>query len=238
MSIQPLPSERRPRPRIETLADLVFGLSLSIGAIGLIASAPTTQSEINSHIYAFGFTFLVLITAWIIYTTYMSVLPGRRGEGHHLPQRGPPAARRADSVFVEQRGTRQPLVESGRGVRHRGVRVHPLRVGPHRNHADPGGLRSRHQHRREESRRARTGSTLPQREEPLGDPIAPDGGVDRPAVLGVDSLRRADPVVHLVPAAHLVLGRPIRPAAEPDVPDLMNIRVRHRSRWRARIRMA
>src|SRR3989442_11441804 len=75
MSIPPLPSERRPRPRIETLADLVFGLSLSIGAIGLIASAPTTQSEINSHILAFGFTFLVLITAWIIYTTYMSVLP-------------------------------------------------------------------------------------------------------------------------------------------------------------------
>src|SRR3989475_5701772 len=76
MSIQPLLGERRPRPRIETLADLVFGLSLSIGAIGLIASAPTTQGEINSHIYAFGFTFLVLITAWIIYTTFMSVLPG------------------------------------------------------------------------------------------------------------------------------------------------------------------
>src|SRR5437667_9625554 len=75
MSIQPLPGERRPRPRIETLADLVFGLSLSIGAIGLLASAPTTQSEINSHIYAFGFTVLVLITAWIIYTTYMSVVP-------------------------------------------------------------------------------------------------------------------------------------------------------------------
>src|SRR2546425_2393980 len=76
MSIQPLLGERRPRPRIETLADLVFGLSLSIGAIGLIASAPTTQGEINSHIYAFGFTFLVLITASIIYTTVMSVLPG------------------------------------------------------------------------------------------------------------------------------------------------------------------
>src|SRR5437899_11977501 len=75
MSFPPLPAERRPRPRIETLADLVFGLSLSIGAIGLIASSPTTQGEINSHILAFGFTFLVLITAWIIYTPYMSVLP-------------------------------------------------------------------------------------------------------------------------------------------------------------------
>ena len=76
MSIPPQLSERRPRPRIETLADLVFGLSLSIGAIGLIASSPTSLEEINSHIFAFGFTFLVLITAWIIYTTYMSVLPG------------------------------------------------------------------------------------------------------------------------------------------------------------------
>ena len=76
MSTQPSLGERRPRPRIETLADLVFGLSLSVGAIGLIASSPTTQGEINNHIFAFGFTFLVLITAWIIYTTYMSVLPG------------------------------------------------------------------------------------------------------------------------------------------------------------------
>src|SRR2546425_6925016 len=75
MSIPSLLGERRPRPRIETLADVVFGLSLSVGAIGLIASSPTTQGEINSHIFAFGFTFLVLITAWIIYTTYMSVLP-------------------------------------------------------------------------------------------------------------------------------------------------------------------
>jgi hypothetical protein len=67
--------ERRPRPRIETLADLVFGLSLSIGSIALIASSPTSTSEIATHIAAFIFTFLILITAWIIYTTYMSVLP-------------------------------------------------------------------------------------------------------------------------------------------------------------------
>lgn len=67
--------EKRPRPRIETLADLIFGLSLSIGSIALIASSPTSTSEIGSHIAAFGFTFLILITSWIIYTTYMSVLP-------------------------------------------------------------------------------------------------------------------------------------------------------------------
>jgi uncharacterized membrane protein len=67
--------QRRPRPRIEGLADLIFGLSLSIGSIALIANAPTSSGEIISHMAAFGFTFLILITAWLIYTTDMSVLP-------------------------------------------------------------------------------------------------------------------------------------------------------------------
>ena len=65
----------RPRPRIETLADLVFGLSLSIGSIALIANPPKSVGEITTHILAFAYTFFVLITAWLIYTTYMSVLP-------------------------------------------------------------------------------------------------------------------------------------------------------------------
>ena len=69
------PSERRPRPRIEALADLVFGLSLSIGSIALISTPPTSTGEIGSHIAAFAFTFFILITAWIIYTADMSVLP-------------------------------------------------------------------------------------------------------------------------------------------------------------------
>jgi hypothetical protein len=65
----------RPRPRIETLADLIFGLSLSIGSIALIANPPKSTAEITTHILAFAYTFFVLITAWMIYTTYMSVLP-------------------------------------------------------------------------------------------------------------------------------------------------------------------
>ena len=64
-----------PRPRIETLADLIFGLSLSIGSIALIANPPKSAGEITTHILAFAYTFFVLITAWLIYTTYMSVLP-------------------------------------------------------------------------------------------------------------------------------------------------------------------
>ncbi len=67
--------ERRPRPRIETLADLIFGVSLGIGSIVLIGNSPASSGEINGHIAAFMFTFLIIITAWIIYTTDMSVLP-------------------------------------------------------------------------------------------------------------------------------------------------------------------
>jgi uncharacterized membrane protein len=67
--------ERRPRPRIESLADLIFGVSLGIGSIVLVGVSPTSSSQINSHIAAFVFTFLIIITAWIVYTTDMSVLP-------------------------------------------------------------------------------------------------------------------------------------------------------------------
>ena len=69
------PSGPRPRPRIETMADLIFGLSLAIGSIALIGNSPLNADEINSHILAFFFTFLILITCWLIYTTDMSVLP-------------------------------------------------------------------------------------------------------------------------------------------------------------------
>src|SRR2546428_2560459 len=68
-------AEKRPRARIETLADLIFGLSLSVGSVAAIASSPTSPAEIGSHILAFIFTFLLLITAWLIYTNFMSVLP-------------------------------------------------------------------------------------------------------------------------------------------------------------------
>lgn len=66
----------RPRPKIETLVDLIFGLSLSIGAVALITgAAPLNTAEINRRILAFIFTASFLITAWMVYTYQMSVLP-------------------------------------------------------------------------------------------------------------------------------------------------------------------
>jgi len=64
----------RPRARIETLVDLIFGLSLSISAVALItASPPLSTSDIDGRILAFVFTASFVITAWMVYQ--MSVLP-------------------------------------------------------------------------------------------------------------------------------------------------------------------
>src|SRR6058998_3965314 len=68
---------RRPRPRLESLSDLIYGLSLSIGAISLVLTnaQSSTVSDINRNVLEFLFVFLLLITSWIIYTSDMSVRP-------------------------------------------------------------------------------------------------------------------------------------------------------------------
>jgi uncharacterized membrane protein len=70
-------SRTRPRPRLESLSDLIYGLSLSIGAISLVLSNGQSSgiSDIVRNILQFLFVFLILITSWIIYTSDMSVLP-------------------------------------------------------------------------------------------------------------------------------------------------------------------
>jgi len=65
----------RPRPRIESLSDLIFGLALSIGAIALVSSPPTTPGALYKDITIFAFNFLILISIWLRYTRIMSVLP-------------------------------------------------------------------------------------------------------------------------------------------------------------------
>jgi uncharacterized membrane protein len=65
----------KPRPRIESLSDLVFGLALSIGAIALATSPPTTEAGLYRDILTFGFNFIVLISIWLRYTRIMSALP-------------------------------------------------------------------------------------------------------------------------------------------------------------------
>jgi uncharacterized membrane protein len=67
----------RPKPRIESLSDLIFGLALSIGAITLIGNvgAIKTPADLIKDIVIFGFNFLILISVWMRYTKTMSALP-------------------------------------------------------------------------------------------------------------------------------------------------------------------
>ncbi len=65
----------RPKPRIESLSDMVFGLALSVGAITLVGSPPSTTGQLISDIAFFAFSFLILINTWMRYTRIMSVLP-------------------------------------------------------------------------------------------------------------------------------------------------------------------
>jgi uncharacterized membrane protein len=72
-------SAKRPRPRIESLSDLIFGLALSIGAFALVSSPPRSVLALYSDILTFAFNFVVLISVWIRYTRVMSVLPLETG---------------------------------------------------------------------------------------------------------------------------------------------------------------
>jgi len=64
-----------PKPRIESLSDLIFGLALSIGALSLISKPPGSPAEIRSDIVGFAVSFIILISVWLRYTSIMSVLP-------------------------------------------------------------------------------------------------------------------------------------------------------------------
>src|SRR5712692_5081267 len=59
---------------------MIFGLALSIGALALIGKPLTgspemQQAQVTGDVVAFGFSFLILITVWLRYTSVMSVLP-------------------------------------------------------------------------------------------------------------------------------------------------------------------
>jgi len=73
-------SEAIPRPRIQTLSDLIFGLALSIGAITLLTEKPGNIMELASSLLGFGWAFVILALVWVRYTRIMSVLPVETGK--------------------------------------------------------------------------------------------------------------------------------------------------------------
>ena len=79
LGVQSTKSGAVPRPRIQTLSDLIFGLALSIGAIALLSQKPTNLLELGSLLLSFGFSFLILGSIWLRYTRIMSALPLQTG---------------------------------------------------------------------------------------------------------------------------------------------------------------
>jgi uncharacterized membrane protein len=64
-----------PTPRILTLSDLIFGLALSISALTLIGHQPENADEFFASLGLYGFSFLILITVWRLYSSITSILP-------------------------------------------------------------------------------------------------------------------------------------------------------------------
>jgi uncharacterized membrane protein len=71
--------ETIPRPRIQTLSDLIFGLALSVGAITLLTDKPSSVIGLASSLLGFGWAFVILALVWVRYTRIMSVLPVETG---------------------------------------------------------------------------------------------------------------------------------------------------------------
>jgi uncharacterized membrane protein len=68
-------SSIRPKPKIETFSDLIFGLALSIGALTLIGQQPSTFEALVLSLGLYSFSFLILVSVWRSYSSIMSVLP-------------------------------------------------------------------------------------------------------------------------------------------------------------------
>ena len=69
------PFSQPPRPRIQSLSDLVFGLALSISALTLIGQQPSNPQGFSFSLGLYGFSFLVLIGLWQMYSSVTSILP-------------------------------------------------------------------------------------------------------------------------------------------------------------------
>ena len=68
-------TETIPRPRIQTLSNLIFGLALSIGAITLLSEKPGSITGLLETLAGFGWAFFILALVWVRYTRIMSALP-------------------------------------------------------------------------------------------------------------------------------------------------------------------
>jgi uncharacterized membrane protein len=64
-----------PRPRIQTLSDLIFGLALSISSLTLIGQQPATSDQFFVALGLYALSFFILVNVWRSYSAATSILP-------------------------------------------------------------------------------------------------------------------------------------------------------------------
>lgn len=64
-----------PRPRIQTLSDMIFGLALSISSLTLIGQQPGTSDQFFVALGVYALSFFIVVNVWRSYSSATSVLP-------------------------------------------------------------------------------------------------------------------------------------------------------------------
>jgi uncharacterized membrane protein len=64
-----------PRPRIQTLSDMIFGLALSISAFSLIGQKASTTGEFVTSLGIYALSFFIVVNVWRSYSRTTSILP-------------------------------------------------------------------------------------------------------------------------------------------------------------------
>jgi uncharacterized membrane protein len=75
MSAPNEPTAPRIHIRIDTIADVVFGLALEIGSLALVGKLPQSGAAIAGDVVAFGFSFVIIFMAWFAYRRLVTALP-------------------------------------------------------------------------------------------------------------------------------------------------------------------
>jgi uncharacterized membrane protein len=64
-----------PRPRIQTLSDMIFGLALSISAFSLIGQKASTTGEFVTSLGIYALSFFIVVNVWRSYSRTTTILP-------------------------------------------------------------------------------------------------------------------------------------------------------------------
>lgn len=75
-----LEEKAEPKLRMRSFSNLIFGLTLSIGALTLIGQQPATSQQLLASLAFYAFSFLIITNVWRAYSAIISALPAETSE--------------------------------------------------------------------------------------------------------------------------------------------------------------